>query len=60
MYNGDCQQPKEKNMTYFEFLSLTGELLIEPGLAMEDQNVRDLLKSRATIETVREYISQNF
>ncbi len=47
-------------MTYNEFLSLTGELLIDPGLAMEDQNVRDLLKSRATIETVREYISQNF
>ena len=39
---------------------LCGEALIDPGIVMEDEGFQELLKEKATLDKLREYINENF
>lgn len=39
---------------------LCGEALIDPGIVMEDEGFQELLKEKATLDKLQEYINENF
>lgn len=45
-------------MTRFEFMSLCGEYLIDVGIALEDDNIREALKNKDD-EKVKELLLNN-
>ena len=50
---------KGKKMTKLDFMSLCGELLIDPDVALSDDNVEQMLLDRADDE-LREYLKNEF
>jgi len=47
-------------MTKLQFLALCGELLIDPALALENENVCQALRDRRSFEDVRAVIMSEF
>jgi hypothetical protein len=47
-------------MKQSEFNSLCGELLIDPSIALENDNVRDVLANRESSERIREILETEF
>jgi len=39
---------------------LCGEALIDPNIVMEDEGFQELLKEKATLDKLQEYINENF
>tara|TARA_Y100001938_G_scaffold148404_1_gene232021 strand:+ start:2998 stop:3162 length:165 start_codon:yes stop_codon:yes gene_type:complete len=50
---------KGKKMTKLDFISLCGELLIDPDVALSDDNVEQMLLDRADDE-LQEYLKNEF
>lgn len=46
-------------MTKLDFISLCGELLIDPDVALSDDNVEQMLRDRADTE-LQEYLTNEF
>ena len=47
-------------MTKFEFDLICGELLIDVGTALEDNNIREMLIDRVTTKEMKKYMERNF
>lgn len=47
-------------MTAFDFSVLCGELLIDPALALEDDQLVTMIRESATVEELRVYMEENF
>ena len=47
-------------MTVLDFSVLCGELLIDPAIALEDDQLVKLIRESATVEELRAYLENNF
>ena len=47
-------------MTKFEFYALGGKYLIEVDIALEREELIELLKSRASYETIENFLKEQF
>ena len=47
-------------MTQFDFALICGELLIDIGTALEDNEIREMLIDRVTSEEMKKYMERNF
>ena len=47
-------------MTFSDFSALCNELLIDPAIALEDQELINLIRQSATVEELRAYMEANF
>lgn len=47
-------------MSSLDFLLLCGELLIDPLIAREDEELARLVRANATLEELRKYMEENF
>ena len=47
-------------MNNFEFQTLCGKYLIDINIALEDEELRELLKTRANYETIENFLKEEF
>ena len=47
-------------MSALDFSILCGELLIDPALALEDEQLVQLIRESASVEELRAYMEENF
>jgi len=47
-------------MTKTEFILICNEYLIEPSLALENENILQALRDRKSIETIKTILETNF
>ena len=47
-------------MTKFEFYALCGKYLIDVDIALESEELRDLLRSKASYETIETFLKEQF
>jgi|TARA_R110000823_G_scaffold277270_1_gene395819 hypothetical protein len=47
-------------MTKFEFDLICGELLIDADVALEDNDIREMLIDRVTPKEMKKYMERNF
>ena len=47
-------------MTKFQFYALCGKYLIDVDIALESEEIRDLLKNKASYETIENFLKEQF
>jgi hypothetical protein len=47
-------------MTQFEFHTLCGKYLIDVDIALESEELKELLKNKASTETIEQFLNEQF
>tara|TARA_R110000765_G_scaffold11385_1_gene36083 strand:+ start:527 stop:670 length:144 start_codon:yes stop_codon:yes gene_type:complete len=47
-------------MTQFEFHTLCGKYLIDVNIALESEELKELLKNKASTETIEQFLNEQF
>ena len=47
-------------MTKFDFYALCGKYLIDVDIALESEELRDLLRNKASYETIENFLKEQF
>tara|TARA_R100001163_G_C5009530_1_gene155940 strand:- start:552 stop:767 length:216 start_codon:yes stop_codon:yes gene_type:complete len=51
---------KANNMTKFDFYALCGKYLIDVDIALESEELRELLRNKANTETIENFLKEQF
>jgi hypothetical protein len=54
------ETPKGSIMTKFEFHTLCGKYLIDVNVALESDELKELLRNKASAETIEQFLNEQF